>query len=685
MGLLPISAAPGICLTDSPYAAGKDGAVVPAGSAARQAVSRYVDGYNVEFIAGYPQKIAGWSSATTSQTTGIPRAMAQWRIANGDVYTAIGTETHLYALKDTTLTDITPLRTLATGTLSGPLTTTIDSNVVEVADATQVLQDGDWVYLSASAAVGGVTVDGYYPVSGRSGTGYNITVPIAASSSAGPGGGTVTYGYPRVDLTNPFSTTSGSAVVNVNHTGHGAAAGSYVTFSGASSVGGLTINGEYSITSVVDPDNYTITASSTAAATAGPGGGTVSVTYNIDVQQTSYASAVGYGVGAYGMGAYGYGQNRLPVLRNGWSLSAYGYYMLAAPIGGTIYVYNPAAGGRAYPLLNAPVSVNGMFVTPERFVVALGINGNDMELSWCDQNDFTVWTATATNTANDGRTLIGGNFFVGGIPVRNGVSLIFSDKCVFEMTYTGSNEVYNTTQAGDNCGLVSPTAVAAEGGVAYWMSDQDWWMWAGSVQSLPSDDVRAAVYNGGLNPLYLEVCTAAINRTKHQVRFWYPSSTATDNDAGMIYQYDQKCWSPLNFGRTCGIDAELYPQPMSCDADGNIFYDESGADADSAALPFALEFGVVDISNGDRNIDFMGVIPDFKTISGDVSFYALTKYYPQETNTYDGPYVFTSATTRQDLRANGKLFGFKIQGDELGVTFRLGVPRLDIQPAGARN
>ena len=61
-------------------------------------------------------------------------------------------------------------------------------------------------------------------------------------------------------LTNPFSTTIGSAVVTVADTAHGGATNDFVTFSGASSVGGLTLNGNFQMT-VTGSNSYTITAS----------------------------------------------------------------------------------------------------------------------------------------------------------------------------------------------------------------------------------------------------------------------------------------------------------------------------------------------------------------------------------------------------------------------------------------
>jgi hypothetical protein len=683
MGLQPITAAPGLCLSASNYAVGKDYAFVGEGNTFRQGSSRWIGGENVEFIAGFPQKIAGWSQAVGTTTVGIPRVVLPWRDNNGATEVCVGTTTHLYALASGVLTDITPLRTISTGTLTNPFTTTASSTTVAVADSSQVLVNGDWVYLSAAAAVGGVTVNGWYAISGSSGTGYNITVAVAAGSGAGPGGGATTFSYPRVNLTNPFTTTNASTTVTVQHASSGAVAGAYVTYSGATAVGGLTINGQYQIQTIIDSGHYTIAAAS-AATSGATGGGTVSVTYDIVVQQSSTETGIGWGQGSYGQGNWNVGQITPPVLANGWTLAAYGYQMLACPIGGTIYVYDPSFGGTAYPLLNAPVAINAMFVTPERFVVALGLGGNQMEMAWADQADYTQWTTTITNTANSGRTIVGGNYLVGGIGIRDGTSLFWSNTAIFTMVYNGSNEVYTTQQAGDNCGLIDPTAVVAEGGVAFWQSDQDFWTWNGSASALPSDDIRAYVFQN-INRQYLTVATAALNRRKRQVRFWYPSGSSVENDIGVLYHYDQQCWSILGFGKSCGCDAQLLPGPLSCDTSGMIYNDEVGTDANGTALPTSIQLGLTDISNGDRNADIMGFIPDFETLTGTISLTVNTVYFSPPVANTDGPYAITVSGSRQDLRSDGKAFAIALAQTALGATFRLGVPRLDVQPAGARS
>jgi hypothetical protein len=100
-------------------------------------------------------------------------------------------------------------------------------------------------------------------------------------------------------LTNPFSTTSGSPTVTVTDTGHGAITGDYVSFTGASTVGGLVLNFEYEIT-YVDSNTYTITAASNASSTATGGGSSVIAQYQLNNGTNIGTFQDGWGAGLWG-------------------------------------------------------------------------------------------------------------------------------------------------------------------------------------------------------------------------------------------------------------------------------------------------------------------------------------------------------------------------------------------------
>ena len=100
-----------------------------------------------------------------------------------------------------------------------------------------------------------------------------------------------------VVLNGPF-TTNGTTTVTVTDNSHGCVTGDFVTFSNASTVSGLDLNGEYQVT-VTGTNTYTITASSAASgSTSGGGGSYVNALYQVNVGPEYQIPLVGWGAGA---------------------------------------------------------------------------------------------------------------------------------------------------------------------------------------------------------------------------------------------------------------------------------------------------------------------------------------------------------------------------------------------------
>ena len=137
----------------------------------------------------------------------------------------------------------------------------------------------NWVTLRGYNLLGVGTNLKYYVESGGI---YNDITPIRST----------------VVLTNPFTTTNGSAQVLVADADHGGITGDYVTFSGANTVAGLNLNGEFRIT-YYDSNSYYITAPGVANAST-TGGGTVTAAYQINIGLATYSYATGWGTGLWG-------------------------------------------------------------------------------------------------------------------------------------------------------------------------------------------------------------------------------------------------------------------------------------------------------------------------------------------------------------------------------------------------
>ena len=158
---------------------------------------RWYDCNLVRFRDRYPEKMGGWTKATTSMFDGIARSIKRFSSNSGEIYTAIGTTTHLYIEKGGTLTDITPLRATSTG-LSNPIDTTSGSSIVTVTDSSHLASVGDIVIVSGATDTGGIlaaelNIEATILTVADANT-FTYTSDGTASSNA-TGGGTVTVKY----------------------------------------------------------------------------------------------------------------------------------------------------------------------------------------------------------------------------------------------------------------------------------------------------------------------------------------------------------------------------------------------------------------------------------------------------------------------------------------------------------
>lgn len=144
----------------------------------------------------------------------------------------------------------------------------------------------------------------------------------------------------RGELSAPFTTSAGSTTITVAHTNHGLVENQKVSFSNASAVGGVTINGEYVVNASPATSTYTITHTAAASSSAS-GGGTVDYEYFLAPGLADSLGGTGYGTGGYGTGGYGVASSVSDLVCRTWSLDNWGQNLLANPSAGSIYEWAP--------------------------------------------------------------------------------------------------------------------------------------------------------------------------------------------------------------------------------------------------------------------------------------------------------------------------------------------------------
>ena len=444
----------------------------------------------------------------------------------------------------------------------------------------------NWVTLAYANLNGIGTNQKYYVEYG--GKYYDIT-PLTTASPVSLGA-------------NPFATTSGSYLVTVTASAHGASPGTWVTFAGATAVGGLTLNAEYEIISTPDGNTYTIISSTVATSTTTGGGSGVTASYQINAGNATYSTSNGWGTGpwngAYGWGAASASANSLGTQLRLWSADNFGQDLIFAPRGGAIYYWaadtttvptprgitlqkaaqNASYANYAY-VPNTTLAVIASDV--QRFVIAFGANSytpgdsnttfDPMLVRWSDQEDPYEWVPATTNQAGEYR-LQGGSTIVTARTSKQEV-LIWTDAALFSMQYLGPPYVWGFNQLMDNTSIISPNAVASVNNQTFWMGVDKFYVYTGRVDTLPCT-LRQYVFNN-INQDQAYQIVSGTNEGFNEVWWMYPSLGSPVNDRYVVYNHLEQIWYYGNINRTAWLDSSLRQYPMGAFSVQNTYLDQA--------------------------------------------------------------------------------------------------------------
>ena len=561
-----------------------------------------------------------------------------------------------------------------------------------------------WISLGGTKYLGLGTTFKYYIESGNV---FNDITPIRSTTSAG-------------DVT--FSASNGDATITVADTSHGAVQNDFVTFSGAATLGGNitanVLNQEYQIATIVNANSYTIEAKDTSGATvtaissdSGNGGSSVVGTYQISVGLDVYVPGTGWGIDGWGSGTFGStsslgNTNQLRI----WTHDNFGENLIINQRAAGIYQWteNNGVGTRAVELSGISganlVPTKGLQVITsekDRHLIILGadpISGSSrtgtvdpMLIAFSDQENALDFEPLSTNTAGSLR-LSSGSSIIGGVKSRQEI-LIWTDTALYSMQFIGPPFTFGINLINEGTGLIGPkAAVTAPSGV-YWMSYNNFYSYNGSVQTLPCS-VHNYVFND-INLVQSFKINAFTIKDKNEVGWFYCSSSATEVDRYVIYNYVEGIWFYGQLTRTAWLDSGIENFPIAVSS-GYLYQQELGFNDDGSPMTNVfIESSDLDIGDGEQFSFIKRIIPDYKFIqddnNGNVNVVLKTRNFPGDSLTTNSTSAITSSTQQAYVRSRSRQIALRFESDDdatndgnLSIGWRLGATRIDIKPDGRR-
>lgn len=601
----------------------------------------------IRFRNGFPEKIGGWVKYSDNTVKGAVRALHRFSLLSGTSRLAIGTTGKLYIERGGNFQDITPVRTTISSTLNGTATT-----------------------------------------SGLS------TVTITTASS------------------------------------HGASAGDYVTITGLTTFNGITASLvnytatnqiEFEIQSAPTSTTFVINTGQTASST-GSGGGTLSISFLMQAGSNSSTSSGGWGAGGWGLGPWGIGAVSTPFSTNNlglWTIDNYGEDIVASYRYGGIYYWDATTPtDRAVALSSlggasdAPSSCTKIFVSgTDRHVVAVGVNPqgsstlDPMLIRWSNQEDPANWTPSTTTSAGEMR-LDSGTKIVTSAKTRQ-ENIIFTDNAIYAMQYIGGTFTFGINKIAEGNQVMGLNSVVSQSDSVYWMAKDGFYVYSGQVQEIDCPIKRYILDDMNFDEADKIYCSTNIRY--NEIIWHYPSANSNEPDRYVCYDHGAGIWYYGTMGRTCWLDDATLANPLgarySSDTNTSRLYSHDfgmndGTTAPETAIESYILSSPIEIGDGDsygfvnkviHDVSFMGSTAENPAVT--MTFY--TKRYPGLAyNDNESQNAIRSSgstltvekfTPYHKIRLRGRQISVKISSSGTDTSWRLGVPRINVQADGKKS
>ena len=705
------------------------------------AEGRWVDGDNVRFRYGEPEKIGGWSALVDNKLVGAARAQHVWSATNGKRYAAIGTDKVLIIYYEGAFYDITPLETDNFSTGANITTTNGSATVTITTSSAHNLEVGEITTFANAASFTGANTDFtatdfddklFEVQTVPSITTFTITMPSAESKSGVTNDGTLDV--------NPYEP------VGPLNQSYGYGWGTYLwggrTVAQTTTTmnnGGTLASGTTSQVILTDASNFpssgTIRIGSEDIAYASKNSntlqtlsrgqnGTTPANHSDGSTVTNITEYIGWGDASTATG--------VAIDPANWSLDNFGNILIATVHNGKTFTWDASASnqlqtravvGTGMPTKSVMTIVSDrdrhLFHLGTETTIGTATSQDKMFIRFSDQENKSDYAPTSTNTAGTFR-LDDGTQIIGAFKGKDYI-FVLTDTASYVIQFVGPPFTFSILKVGSNNGMLGQHAGVFANGAVYWMGRTGgFYVYDGTVKSLPclvEDFVFTTNGNNpGINFNSGQLVYAGINELYSEINWFYATANSQVINRVVTYNFAERVWTTGTLDRTTWVGSTVYEQPYATDFNSGdtptfpvvsgvsngatIYYEherginQSNGDGTETAITSFIKSGEFDLNgrqgvpgDGEFLMSIKRFMPDFKRISGNAKVTIFLNEFPQgstQASSPLGPFTVSATTTKIDTRARARLAAVQIENENLNESWRYGTFRFDVRVDGRR-
>jgi hypothetical protein len=243
------------------------------------------------------------------------------------------------------------------------------------------------------------------------------------------------------------------------------------------------------------------------------------------------------------------------------------------------------------------------------------------------------------------------------------------------MEYVGPPFVFNISPALTGIGSVAKHGVVSIGSLNFGMSPAGIWQTDGTSFKYIDDPQIGRYIQDNIdfspNSGQPSKISAWQNDEDEEVIWSYPKGGDQEPSECLSYNYRTGAWSKFGFGRTSGMNRDVFDFPIAADKDGNVYFHNKGYDADGSAMGCFVQSKPLALGS-DKDWKLLDAIRvQTRNLTGTLQMRVGTQETLDDPISWNGPFDLDTGFELIYMRLEGFWISVEFKSEELGAAWRI--------------